>query len=67
MFLNKNKIVAAIETNKNNMKKLDIFMKNKLSEYMLPNHYIFFKRFPLNKSHKIDKQLIKEIFKNSKH
>ena len=67
VFLNKNKIVAAIETNKNNMKKLDIFMKNKLSEYMLPNHYIFFKRFPLNKSHKIDKQLIKEIFKNSKH
>ena len=49
MFLNKNKIVAAIETNKNNMKKLDIFMKNKLSEYMLPNQYIFLRDFHLIK------------------
>lgn len=66
VFVNGKKIIAAIETNKKNQ---EIF-KNKIREhlvynlpnYMIPNEFIIYLKFPLNKSYKVNRYLIKKSY-----
>ena len=64
VFVSGKKIIAAIETHKKNQ---EIF-KNKIREhlvynlpnYMIPNQFIIYLKFPLNKSYKVNRYLIKK-------
>ena len=63
VFNYNNKIVAAIETSIESSGSLNNFLKKNISSYMVPKEYLKFKKFPLNKSFKVDKNIIIEKYK----
>jgi len=57
------KLIAAVETKDNNVsKKLKLHLSKKLQQHMLPSDFLFYKKFPLNKNGKIDRQQIKKNY-----
>ena len=63
VFIDNNKIVAAIETSIKSSESLNNYLKKNISSYMVPKEYLKFKKFPLNKSFKVDKNSIVEKYK----
>ena len=62
VFISNNKIVAALETSFRNFKFLNDYLKKNMPIYMIPKDYIVFKKFPLNKSLKLDKSFITDKY-----
>ena len=55
------KLIAAVETkDKDIFKKLKLYLTKKLQQHMMPSNFLIYKKFPLNKNGKIDRQLIKK-------
>ena len=54
-----NEIISFIQHHKIDIKQIKNYLKNKLEKYKIPNTFIFIKKFPLNKSGKIDINKIK--------
>lgn len=66
VFLHKQKIVSAVETNERNeelfKKKIKYFLSQNLPNYMVPHDFIIYSRFPINKSYKVNRYLIKKKY-----
>ena len=57
------KLIAAVETKDNDIsQKLKLHLSKKLQQHMLPSNFSFYKKFPLNKNGKIDRQQIKKNY-----
>ncbi len=55
------KIVAAIETNDNDIvDKLENFLSKNLQSYMIPKKFVTYINFPKNKNEKVDREKIKK-------
>lgn len=60
------KLIAAVETKNINMfKKLKLYLTKNLQQHMMPSDFVFYKKFPLNKNGKIDRQLIRKKYYKS--
>ena len=59
----KNRLIAIIEISKKiSNQAIYEYLKNKLPDYMIPNEFIFLKKFPKNKNGKIDRaKILKKI------
>ena len=55
-------ICASVETSKLKTNKIESHLKKYIPNYMLPKNIKIFKRFPTNKSNKVDKYKIKTTF-----
>jgi len=66
VFVHGKKIIAAIETNKINQEifknKIRDYLVNNLPNYMIPNEFIIHLKFPINKSYKVNRFLIKKNY-----
>ena len=66
VFLHKQKIVSAVETKERNeelfKKKIKYFLSQNLPNYMVPHDFIIYSRFPINKSYKVNRYLIKKKY-----
>ena len=61
-FLNKDKLILAYNSEKEeHTRNLYIFLKKKLSPYMIPSKIIFIKKIPFNKNGKVDRIKIKKL------
>ena len=60
------KIIAAIETNKINQEifknKIRDYLVDNLPNYMIPNDFIIHLKFPINKSYKVNRYLLKKSY-----
>ena len=62
------KLIAAIETKDKSMsKKLKIYLTKKLQQHMMPSNFVIYRKFPLNKNGKIDRQIIKKNYNKLKY
>ncbi|OUU53368.1 MAG: hypothetical protein CBC25_00750 [Pelagibacteraceae bacterium TMED65] len=50
----KNEIVSFIQGKHMNIEKIKKFLRNKIEQYKIPSNFVFLKKFPLNKSGKIN-------------
>jgi acyl-coenzyme A synthetase/AMP-(fatty) acid ligase len=55
-------ICAAIETSNVKISRVETYLKKNLPNYMLPKNMKTFKKFPINRSNKVDKYKIKSSF-----
>tara|TARA_B110000027_G_C16100399_1_gene292769 strand:+ start:469 stop:1953 length:1485 start_codon:yes stop_codon:yes gene_type:complete len=66
VFVCGKKIIAAIETNKINQEifknKIRDYLVDNLPNYMIPNDFIIYLKFPINKSYKVNRYLLKKSY-----
>ncbi len=58
-----NKIISFVQHNNVDIVKIKNYLKNKLEQYKIPNTFFFLKRFPLNKSGKVNVGELKKLVK----
>ena len=59
--VHKDQIISFIQNIKVSEDKIKKYLRTKLEEYKIPSNFIFLKKFPLNKSGKVDTKIVKLI------
>tara|TARA_B100000989_G_C19527146_1_gene467555 strand:+ start:183 stop:1655 length:1473 start_codon:yes stop_codon:yes gene_type:complete len=57
--VHKDQIISFIQSFRVSENKIKNYLKKKLEEYKIPSNFIFLKKFPINKSGKVDAKIIK--------
>ncbi len=59
--VHKDQIISFIQNIKVSEDKIKKYLRTKIEEYKIPSNFIFLKKFPLNKSGKVDTKIVKLI------
>ena len=61
--VHKDQIISFIQSIKVSEDKIKKYLRTKLEKYKIPSNFIFLKKFPINKSGKVDTKIVKLISK----